>query len=294
MSVEMFLERENIQLMWDVLTDEPMIKKICTSQNKVNELVSIFENNLKAFYSREKPSCKSLVDLNKKYILLLINYVMKLQTQPSQVNHPPAPTPPNFKKIKIHDDSETVQQQITYEDIHNERISKFEKELNKKQEEFTNSMALPVPPVPNFNDNRDEPISEIELEIKKIQEQRKYDIEMISKSYSETNIVNNTTNPNSSNNVNWLMSQETSIKNEKLNLDFQTSTNEHNKHITWSNENQFYEPTQEHGLTDETNNLFKKLKKVDPINYQPQIDELKNDLASLHNKINIILEKMNV
>jgi hypothetical protein len=296
MSVEMFLERENIQLMWDVLTDEPMIKKICTSQNKVNELVSIFENNLKAFYSREKPSCKSLVDLNKKYILLLINYVMKLQTQPSQVNHPHAPTPPpNFKKIKIHDDSDTVQQQITYEDIHNERISKFEKELNKKQEEFTNSMALPVPPMPNFNDNRDEPISEIELEIKKIQEQRKYDIEMISKSYSETNIVNNTTNPNSSNNVNWLTSQETSIKNEKLKLDFQTSTNENDKHITWSNENQFYEPLQEYSISsDETNNLFKKLKKVDPINYQPQIDELKNDLASLHNKINIILEKMNV
>jgi hypothetical protein len=293
MSVEMFLERENIQLMWDVLTDEPMIKKICTSQNIVNELVSIFENNLKAFYLREKASCNSLVDLNKKYILLLINYVMKLQTQPSQVNHPPASTPPpNFKKIKIHDDSDTVQQQITYEDIHNERISKFEKELNKKQEEFTNSMALPVPPTPNFNDNRDEPVSEIELEIKKIQEQRKYDIEMISKSYNVANTTNNTVDTN---NVNWLTSQETSIKNEKLKLDFQTSTNENDKHITWSNENQFYEPHQEYSVSsDETNNLFKKLKKVDPINYQPQIDELKNELASLHSKINIILEKMNV
>jgi len=295
MSVEMFLERENIQLVWDVLIDEPMIKKICTSQNKVNELMTIFENNLKAFYLKEKTSCNSLVDLNKKYILLLINYVIKLQPQPVQPSQSPVPTPPNFKKIKIHDDSDTIQQQITYEDIHNERISKFEKELNKKQQEFTTAMALPVPPTPNFNDNRDEPISEIELEIKKIQEQRKYDIEMISKSYSETNIVNNTTNPNSSNNVNWLTSQETSIKNEKLKLDFQTSTNENDKHITWSNENQFYEPLQEYSISsDETNNLFKKLKKVDPINYQLQIDELKNDLASLHNKINIILEKMNV
>ena len=310
MSIEMFLERENIQLIWDVLIDEPMIKKICTSQNKVNELVSIFENNLKAFYSREKPSCKSLVDLNKKYILLLINYVIKLQTQPvqsgdvsqisqpSQASHSHTSIPPNFKKIKIHDDSDTVQQQITYEDIHNERMSKFEKELNKKQEEFTNSMALPVPPTPNFNDNMDQPISEIELEIKKIQEQRNYDIEMISKSY---NVANNTNNmvshvsTNSSNNVNWLTSQETSIKNEKLKLDFQTSTNENDKHITWSNENQFYDPVKDYSISsDETNNLFKKLKKIEPTNYQPQIDELKNELASLHNKINIILEKMNI
>jgi hypothetical protein len=299
MQVEMFLERENIQLLWDVLIDEPMIKKICTSQNKVNELMNIFENNLKAFYLREKPSCNSLVDLNKKYIMLLINYVIKLQTQPSQVNHPHAPTPPNFKKIKIHDDNDTVHQQITYEDIHNERMSKFEKELNKKQEEFTNSMALPVPPTPNFNDNMDEPISEIELEIKKIQEQRNYDIEMISKSYNSansTNSGNNATNPNSSKNINWLTSQETSIKNEKLTLDFQSLTpltNENNKHITWSNENQFYEPDQEYGVNEETENLFKKLKKVDPINYQPQIDELKSELASLHSKINIILEQLN-
>ena len=310
MSVEMFLERENIQVVWDVLIDEPMIKKICTSQNKVNELMTIFENNLKAFYLREKTSCNSLVDLNKKYILLLINYVIKLQTQavqPSQssqinqVSQSHVPTPSNFKKIKIHDDNDTVQQKITYEDIHNERVSKFEKELNKKQEEFTSAMSLPVPPIPNFNDNMDEPISEIELEIKKIQEQRNYDIEMISKSYNGANNTTNVNSPNNQNysndhkNVNWLTSQETSIKNEKLKLDVQNLTpltNESNKHITWSNENQFYEPVQEYGVNEETESLFKKLKKIEPTNYQPQIDELKNELASLHSKINIILEKM--
>jgi hypothetical protein len=304
MSIEMFLERENIQLIWDVLIDEPMIKKICTSQNKVNELVSIFENNLKAFYSREKLTSNSLVDLNKKYILLLINYVIKLQTQQVQSGQPSqslASSPSNFKKIKIHHDSDTLQQQITYEDIHNERITKFEKELNKKQEEFTSAMVLPVPPVPNFNDNMDEPISEIELEIKKIQEQRNYDIEMISKSYNVANNANNTTGLKSSSNVTWLTSQETSIKNEKLNLDFQiiapgsANTDTNDKHITWSKENQFYDPVKEYNISsDETNDLFKKLKKVDAINYQPQIDELKNDLASLHSKINAILEKMNM
>ena len=43
--------------------------------------------------------------------------------------------------------------------------------------------------------NMDEPISEIELEIKKIQEQRNYDIEMISKSYNVANNANNDYRP---------------------------------------------------------------------------------------------------
>lgn len=296
MSIEMFLERENIQLVWDVLIDEPMIKKICISQNKVNELVSIFENNLKPFYSREKSNSNSLVDLNKKYILLLINYVIKLQTQPvqstqsSQVSHPPAPTPPNFKKIKIHDDVDTTGQQITYEDIHNERMSKFEKELNRKQEEFTNAISLSVPNLPNFKDELDQPMSEIELEIKRIQEQRNYDIEMINKSHADTNSQN------------WLSSQETSIKNEKLSFSLTpaknnpTVANDNSKHITWSNENKFYEPLPVSSLSqlqeENTASLFNKLKKVETTNYQSQIDELKNEVSNLNSKIDTILEKI--
>lgn len=300
MSIEMFLEKTNVYLLWDVLIDEPMIKQICNSQIKINELQTIFETNIKAFFVREKNNYNSLVELNKKYILLLINYIIKLQDKSiDEVNRQNSQNIRNvqnvqnsqgFKKIKIHED-DTIQQQITYEDIHNERISKFEKELTKKQEEFTSSMSVSVPPTPNFNDKLDEPINEIELEIKRIQEQRNYDIELINRSYNANDI---------SNNKNWLTSQETSIKNEKLTLDFQsnmTANTNTNKHITWSNENQFYEPVplQEHGNNQETthDNIFNKLKKIEPVNYQTQIDELKNELSSLHNKINIILEKMN-
>lgn len=296
MSIEMFLEKTNIYLLWDVLIDEPMIKQICNSQTKMNELQTIFETNIKAFYLREKNNYNSLVELNKKYILLLINYVIKLQDQAiDQINQlktqqvQNAQTNQRFKKIKIHE-NDTSHQPITYEDIHNERISKFEKELSKKQEEFTNAISVSVPPTPNFNDKLDEPLSEIELEIKRIQEQRNYDIELINRSYNNSENLSN---------QNWLTSQETSIKNEKLNLDFQTNTNINtniNKHITWSNENQFYEPSslQDYGNSQETihDNIFTKLKKVESVNYQTQIDELKNEITSLHNKINIILEKI--
>ena len=324
MSIETFLGRENIQTLWDVLIDEPMIKKIYTSSIKVNELATIFETNIKAFFMREKNNCTSLVELNKKYMLLLINYVIKLNDQnigehnlssQQAVNTNTQPTS-NFKKIKIHHDESTSQPPITYEDIQNQRLSRFEKELNKKQEEFSNAITLPTPPLPDFSDKLDEPISGIELEIKKIQEQRNYDIELINKSYN----MNNTNNMN---NDNWLTSQETSIKNEKLSFSFKenTGSNANNnananntnvtsneKHITWSNENKFYESSQQFEIKEEDNetlnqekNIFSKLKKVtthsnydeNTLSLQNQLDVVKSELTSLNSKLNIILDKIN-
>ena len=101
-----------------------------------------------------------------------------------------------------------VNELITYEEIQNDKRSQFEKDLNRRQEDFSNSMALPVPPVPKFSDNlEDGPISEIEKAIKELTSQRNYDVEQINKSN------NNSLNSNTDN---WLKPQETSVKNDKL------------------------------------------------------------------------------
>ena len=41
---------------------------------------------------------------------------------------------------------------VTYEELQNDRLSKFEKDFNNRQQEFTSAMALPVPPTPDFNE----------------------------------------------------------------------------------------------------------------------------------------------
>jgi hypothetical protein len=315
MSINKFLTKENVELLWDVLIDEPIIKKMCNSPEKNNELINIFESNLKGFFLSEKNNYNSLIELNKKYILLIINYLTNLQKNTSTTSMPKmtretlARDTQQFKKIKIHED--IIQQPITYEDIHNERITQFEKNLNKKQEEFSNAMKIPLPPLPDFSDKVDEPLNEIELEIKKIQEQRNYDIEIINKN----NIIADTK---------WLESQETSIKTERLNFEIPS-----NKHISWSDNNKFYEPDQ-YKLNNQTSdtsgyieqihqeqdiyseaNIFSKLKKINEveplqsqsqtqpivhidsqIELQSQIDELKNEMSALNNKINLILEKL--
>jgi hypothetical protein len=297
MSTNNFLEKENLELLWEVLIDEPLIKQLCDSVIKYKTLMHIFQSNLNEFFMTEKNNCNNLIELNKKYILLIINYIIKTNSNQSTTPLQNPYTNSQYKKIKIHDD-EPIKQSITFEDIHNDRLNLFEKELNKKQEEFTNAMTLPVPPVPNFTDKLDEPMSEIELEIKRIQEQRNYDIEMIN---------NTNKNTNTSSDANWLKPQETSIKNEKLikinNIvaaQNNGSNSNNNKHISWEDE----QPS--HQEEPEEINIFGKLKKITTSNdstsntvmpnydyeLQIQIDEIKKEISTLNDKLDLILQKL--
>ena len=201
MDVTYFLNNENVKVLWDVIIDEDIIKR--QPREFHENILNLFRSNLKGFFDVESSKTTSLVDMNKKYILLILNHANKQIAQNVK---------PEYRKIKILDElpQKKVNELITYEEIQNDKRSQFEKDLNRRQEEFTNSMALSVPPVPKFTDDKlDEgPISEIEKAIKDLTSQRNYDVEQISK--------NNNNNLNS-NTDNWLKSQETSVKNDKMN-----------------------------------------------------------------------------
>lgn len=199
MNVTFFLNNENIKVLWDVIIDEDIIKR--QSREFQENILNLFRSNVKGFYDVESQKTTNLVDMNKKYILLILNHANKQIAQNSK---------PEYRKIKILDElpEKKVNELITYEEIQNDKRSQFDKDLNRRQEEFTNSMALPVPPVPKFTDNlEDGPITEIEKAIKELTSQRNYDVEQINKS-NNTNLNSNTDN--------WLKPQETSVKNDKL------------------------------------------------------------------------------
>jgi hypothetical protein len=202
MNTKNFLNNENVKVLWDVVIDEDIIKR--QSREFHENILNLFRSNLKGFYDVESQKTTNLVDMNKKYILLILNHANKQIAQIAQN------VKPEYRKNKILDElpQKKVNELITYEEIHNDKRSQFDKDLTKRQEEFTNAMALPVPPVPKFSDNlEDGPISEIEKAIKELTSQRNYDVEQINKS-------NN--NSLSSNTDNWLKPQETSVKNDKL------------------------------------------------------------------------------
>jgi hypothetical protein len=272
MNTKNFLNNENVKVLWDVVIDEDIIKR--QSREFHENILKLFRNNLKGFYDVESQKTTNLVDMNKKYILLILNYANKQIKQNVKSE---------YRKIKILDElpEKKVNELITYEEIHNDKRSQFDKDLNKRQEEFTNAMSLQVPPVPKFTDNlEDGPITEIEKAIKELTSQRNYDVEQINKSN------NNSLNSNTDN---WLKPQETSVKNDKLSPQTQNiqngningninSNNSRLKYLKIDNENvenQVISLEREKQISPKKNVTWD----LKPYNYSTEIkDELLNEV----------------
>ena len=173
MSTKNFLSPANAQMLWEVLIDEESIMKDKRTQET-------FVKTLPEFYEREKSKPQTtLIGLNKQFISLMLNLLRQAA--------PPA------KKILI-----------TQEELQNDRASHFEQELNKKQQEFTSAMAVPVPTTPVFTDNtKDTPLTEMNMIIQRTIAERNLELDKFYKSANKADAEN------------WLKSAPTSIKEEK-------------------------------------------------------------------------------
>lgn len=303
MSNPTFLTNQNMKLLWDVLMENELF------QNKPRDFLlkinTLFNEIISDFYEKEKTKSSSLLELNKKFITLFINHVHQLNSKPGNNSR---------------NNSNTF---ITHQEIQANRINEFEKNLSQIKQDFTNAMALPVPPTPEFKDKIDEPISELELEIKKTMAQRNYDIEVIH------NNIQTLSNESATNSSNWLKAQETSIKKEKLSFSTKPSASEipikyikienknldnsilkkdiidlnpnKEKHISWDLDtfNNVKDERIDKGTEDESN-LFKKLKKVEnnyqlevelevPSNFVKRIDSLETRLEKIEEMLKTII-----
>ena len=295
MSNRQFIQKDNVIMLWEVISDEDIFKFL--SRDLQVKIYQLFSNNIQGFFESELLKTTSLVDMNKKYILLILNHIKK--TYPNQPS-----------KIKIY--SEPVKESITYEEIHNERKSQFEKDLNKRQEEFQDFMTVKAPPVPEFSDkDRDKPIKEMDKILKEMQAQRNYEIDQINRNLNSAN----TTQID-----NWLKPQETSLKSEKFMPQKDEQSNNYSrfkflndlegevspkdkKNVSFSN----IEEIKTYNVDDEEDdNIFAKLKKVknkenkeDNNNitleiHEPTIFENNNEdrIAKLERNVNSLNEKI--
>lgn len=282
MSIQNFIKKENIDTIWDVIIDEDIFKFL--TRDIQSNVFKLFTENINGFYEVERTNAKNLIDMNKKYMILILNYIKK--------NYPN--NMPN--KIKIFDDSET-KQPITYEEIQNEKKTQFEMDFIKHQQDFTNAMSLEVPEIPEFMDKfTDEPIGEMDKMIKEMTAKRNYDIEQINHSYQKGNDQ-------------WLKPQETSIKSEKFIVPPQkleqnkvieqqninkilNNGNQKDKSVSWGkNEILFLEEKEE----QEEENIFKKLKKVksfENINLAINEKTFEERLTNIEEKIEMYNEKI--
>lgn len=286
MSIKAFTTKDNIQILWDLISEEEIFKFL--TPDLQNNIYTVFINNIPGFFEIEKFKLKSLVDINKKYIVLILDYIQK--------NYPYKPS-----KIVIHNDP-PMKELITYEEIQNERKSNLEKDFTRRQEEFEDSMTLKAPPPPEFLDKDvDKPIKEMDKILKEIQAQRNYEVDKINRTYNTSNQVDN-----------WLKPQETSLKNDKfiktepisnnnrfkyLNLlDENLSRNNGKKNVTFDREDQIKIYNSEPNISlvedDDDDNILLKLKKVkkEENGNEDRISKLERNMNNLNEKMEKILE----
>ncbi len=276
-------------MIWDVISDEESFRYL--SRDIQGRIYDLFINNIEGFFNTERTKTNSLVDINKKYILLILNHIKK--------NYPIQPN-----KIKIYNEKPS-KELITYEEISDNRKSQFERDFTRRQEEFEDAMTLKAPPVPEFADKKtDKPIKEMDKILKEMQAQRNYEVEQINRNYSSSTETNN-----------WLKPQETSLKNEKIsssnnnnnsnineqpysrfkflnNIENQLSPKE-KKSVSFSDNNELNIFSEE--LHDEEdNNIFSKLKKQNvKENIHIEFNELSEDrIAKLERNVNNLMSKM--
>ena len=75
MSINDFLSKENIGIIWDVLMDNGVLKN--KPKEIIDEINVVIKKIITSFYENEKQNANNLVELNKKFITLIINYVNK-------------------------------------------------------------------------------------------------------------------------------------------------------------------------------------------------------------------------
>lgn len=318
MSVKQFLSDDNIKLLWDLITEEEVFKN--RPNDMKNNISKMFIQNIEGFYHTEKATAKTLVELNKKYMIAILTFIR--QMKPASKLEPRLDPPARLEPEKI-----LTPQKLTHEIFQNERMSQFEKDYEKRQSEFDSAMTLPKPSVPEFSDKmNDEPLKNMEEILKQMTAQRNYDIYNITQSQQNGNA-----------NPNFLKPMETSVKNEKLMqkefaetvvssklkpintrpnseqnnniryikidnqdldksiinqqvIELPTDNDSPKKQLTWG-ENQVYYQDKD---KDEEIDLFKRLKKNniahETPDFQRQIDELNTKVDNINININMILD----
>lgn len=284
MSINIFLNNDNKQMVWDLIQDEFTLKE--HSPEVVQRIKDVFNTNIIGFYEAEKTKSVDLFDLNKKYILTILGYINNTILKPKQ-------------KTDV-----VEEKYYTHEDVQNDKRSQFEKDLNMKKNEFTSAVSKKMPPVPNFSDTVDEPIVDMEEAVRKMAEQRKYEIDqipltgvpkgprkppttdLVQRDGSRRDPVNHKFSfdkggfPNGAPPVYIKIDKEnivddTIYKNEVIDL-------EPRKQITWSQTNDIIEQ-----------NIFNKLKPIKPEtsnSFQQELDELKIKIDVMNANINKIIE----
>jgi hypothetical protein len=185
-----FLEKANMNLLWEVLLDELDVNE--NNIKIIDKIKVIFTSNMEHFVTNVSKNTNNkikLVELNKQFLSQIILAVKKLLFS----------TNSQMKKITIA--NEEINEPYKIEDIHLSRQHNFESQVEKKRVELEKFMTPEKPKALDFSDKKkDGKITAMDSLIAEKMAERELDIHTTYSDYKPDT---------------WLTPTETSVKNDK-------------------------------------------------------------------------------
>ena len=91
-----FITTENIEMIWDIVLDD--IKSRIKSQEQFTQARGFFINQARLFFEKEKNNPQNLMEMNKKFISLIMN---SFNSQPQRQTPQQPPSKQLFKAASV-------------------------------------------------------------------------------------------------------------------------------------------------------------------------------------------------
>jgi hypothetical protein len=223
---EQFTNKENLNLLWNVLLDEFDINN--SNKNLINNIKFVFESNINPFILKANQK-STIMELNKQFLSQLVLAVNRLFPNFKGFDDVNRYQEKNMKRITISNE-ELLNESYKIEDIQASRQSEFYKNVEQKRIDMENYMTPKKPKELDFSDrNTDNKITSMDYLVAEKMTQRNLEIEQLQHTITDINMEN------------WLTPKETSVKNEKTIFEKKSTVknNENNrlKHISIDSNN---------------------------------------------------------
>lgn len=236
---EQFINKENLNLLWNVLLDEFNINN--SNKNLINNIKFVFESNINPFILRANQK-STIMELNKQFLSQLVLAVNRLFPNFKGFDHVNQGQEKNIKRITISDE-ELLNEPYKIEDIQASRQSEFDKNLEQKRMDMENYMTPKKPQELDFSDrNTDNKITSMDYLVAEKMAQRNLEIEQLKHTTTDINMEN------------WLTPKETSVKNEKTIFE--------KKNIVKNNENNIL-----NNISIDSNNISLSINESEKMSY---------------------------
>lgn len=275
-----FIETNNVIMLWEVLSDDALIKN--QSVGVQEEIKSQLINGLRTFYERFKKEDIDLVEINKRYLKEVMNAVREEY-------------PLKLSKLKIHHNSPIEILDVTSEKIRNRRETDMNMKQNELQNDFDSIMNIERPEPLKFEEDINcTPINQEDIDA--IISERNNDIQPFPIDDNISNEFQEMMNRNSkideeisnvdvrrhvSKNVTWSKNESISDK-KKVKMFFHDLDNFDEKNN--DNDNKFYQSVETH--EKENNNIHEIQELVDELN------RIKGNISAIEKRLNVIEENM--